>query len=70
MFFLTRAEYDAGLSDYVKAIEELLRKKFGKYWDEEGFTLEEALDQVVAELKNELSVESDKIFAELNSKIA
>lgn len=69
LFFLTRAEYDAGLSDYVKEIEELLRKKFGKYWNDEGFALDETIDQVVSEIKEDLKQETDKILIEINSKI-
>ena len=69
LFFLTRAEYDAGLSDYVKEIEELLKQKFGKYWNDEGFALDETIDQIVVDITNELKVASDKILEEVNAKV-
>ena len=69
LFFLTRAEYDAGLSDYVKEIEELLKQKFGKYWDDEGFALDETIDQIVIDITNDLKVAADKILKEVNTKV-
>jgi uncharacterized protein YoxC len=69
LFFLTRAEYDAGLSDYVKEIEDLLRKKFGKYWNDEGFALDETIDQIVIDITNDLKIATDKILEEVNSKV-
>lgn len=65
LFYLTRAEYDASLSDYVKEIEDLLRKKFGKYWDDEGFTL----DTAVEEIKKDLEEVSKQIVADTNAKL-
>lgn len=65
LFYLTRAEYDASLSDYVKEIEDLLRKKFGKYWDDEGFTL----DSAVEEIKKDLEEISAQIVAETNARL-
>ena len=69
LFFLTRAEYDAGLSDYVAKIEELLKQKFGKYWDDEGFALDTMLDQMVEDIKAELKTESDKILESVKIQI-
>ena len=69
LFFLTRAEYDAGLSDYVKEIEELLKQKFGKYWNDEGFALDETIDQIVIDITNDLKVATDKILEEVNAKV-
>lgn len=65
LFYLTRAEYDAGLSDYVKEIEDMLRKKFGKYWDDDGFTL----DSAVAEIQAELEAKTQEILASANDRI-
>lgn len=65
LFYLTRAEYDAGLSDYVKEIEELLRKKFGKYWDDDGFTL----DQAVEEIKADLQQTSEEILKQVQETV-
>ena len=65
LFYLTRAEYDASLSDYVKEIEDLLRKKFGKYWDDEGFTL----DTAVEEIKKDLEEISAQIVADTNARL-
>ena len=65
LFYLTRAEYDAGLSDYVKEIEDLLRKKFGKYWDDDGFTL----DQAVEEIQQELKDKTEQLIEETNKKL-
>lgn len=69
LFFLTRAEYDASLSDYVQTIEDMLRKKFGKYWNDEGFALDETIDQIVLDIKAELKEESDKILAAVDAKV-
>lgn len=69
LFYLTRAEYDAGLSDYVKEIEDLLRQKFGKYWDDEGFALDKMLDQIVADIEAELKTSTDKILEDVNQRI-
>lgn len=69
LFFLTRAEYDAGLSDYVKEIEELLKQKFGKYWNDEGFALDETIDQIVIDITNDLKATTDKILEEVNAKV-
>ena len=65
LFYLTRAEYDAGLSDYVKEIEDMLRKKFGKYWDDDGFTL----DSAVAEIQKELEIKTQEILASANQRV-
>lgn len=65
LFYLTRAEYDASLSDYVKEIEDMLRKKFGKYWDDDGFTL----DGAVAEIQKELEAKTQEILARAEEKI-
>ena len=65
LFYLTRAEYDASLSDYIKEIEDLLRKKFGKYWDDEGFTL----DTAVEEIKKDLEEVSAQIVADTNARL-
>ena len=65
LFYLTRAEYDAGLSDYVKEIEDLLKKKFGKYWDDDGFTL----DQAVEEIKEDLQKTSEEILKRVNDAV-
>ena len=69
LFYLTRAEYDAGLSDYVKAIEDLLRQKFGKYWDDEGFALDETLDQIVADIEQDLKNRTEKILEDVNARV-
>ena len=69
LFFLTREEYDAGLSDYVKEIEELLKQKFGKYWNDEGFALDETIDQIVIDITNDLKATTDKILEEVNAKV-
>ena len=68
LFYLTREEYDAGLGEYVKAMEDLLRQKFGKYWDDEGFALDETLDQIVLEIETDLQNKADEILAEVNRK--
>lgn len=65
LFYLTRAEYDAGLSDHVKEIEDLLRQKFGKYWDDENFTL----DQLVTDIETELKTVTDRIIEDIDEKI-
>lgn len=65
LFYLTRAEYDASLSDYVKEIEDLLRKKFGKYWDDDGFTL----DQAVEEIKEDLQKTSEEILKQVQETV-
>lgn len=65
LFYLTRAEYDVGLSDYVKEIEDILRKKFGKYWDDDGFTL----DGAVAEIQKELEAKTQEILVRSEEKI-
>ena len=65
LFYLTRAEYDAGLSDYVKEIEDLLRKKFGKYWDDDGFTLDKAVEEIQQELKDK----TEQLIEETNKKL-
>lgn len=65
LFYLTRAEYDASLSDYVKEIEDLLRKKFGKYWDDDGFTL----DQAVEEIKEDLQKTSEEILKQVQQTV-
>ena len=77
LFYLTRAEYDAGLSDYVKEIEELLRKKFGKYWDDDGFTLDQAVEEIKADLQQtseeilkQVQETVDKGLASVDEKIA
>lgn len=77
LFYLTRAEYDAGLSDYVKEIEELLRKKFGKYWDDDGFTLDKAVEEIKADLQQtseeilkQVQETVDKGLASVDEKIA
>lgn len=69
LFFLTRDEYDAGLSDYVKEIEELLKQKFGKYWNDDGFALDETIDKIVIDITNDLKIATDKILEDVNSKI-
>ena len=68
LFYLTREEYDAGLGEYVRAMEDLLRQKFGKYWDDEGFALDEVLDTIVAEIQTDLQNKADEILAEVNRK--
>lgn len=70
LFFLTRAEYDAGLSDYVRAIEDMLRKKFGKYWDDEGFALDKVIDQVIADMQAELKAKTDEVIAQVNQTVS
>jgi predicted nucleic acid-binding Zn-ribbon protein len=70
LFFLTRAEYDAGLSNYVHEIEEMLRKKFGKYWDDEGFALDEVIDNVILEMQEELKAKTDEVIAQVNETVA
>lgn len=70
LFFLTRAEYDAGLSNYVHEIEEMLRKKFGKYWDDEGFALDEVIDNVILEMQEELKVKTDEVIAQVNLTVS
>lgn len=69
-FFLTRAEYDASLSDYVHEIEEMLRKKFGKYWDDDGFALDEVIDNVILEMQNELKTKTDEVIAQVNQTVS
>lgn len=69
LFFLTRAEYDAGLSDYVKEVEDILRKKFGKYWEDDEFSIEKTIDQIVIDITNELKNTTDKILNDINSKV-
>lgn len=68
LFYLTREEYDAGLGEYVRAMEDLLRQKFGKYWDDEGFALDEVLDNIVAEIQADFQVKAEEILAEVNRK--
>ena len=69
LFFLTRAEYKDSIAQYMAEIEEMLKKKFGKYWGDDGFSLDEMLDAVVAELKAELQAESKSIIERMNAKI-
>lgn len=70
LFFLTRAEYDANLSNYVHEIEEMLRKKFGKYWDDEGFALDEVIDNVILEMQTELKAKTDEVIAQVNQTVS
>lgn len=65
LFYLTRAEYDASLPDYVKEIEDLLRKKFGKYWNDNGFTL----DQAIEEIKEDLQKTSEEILKRVDEAV-
>lgn len=65
LFYLTRAEYDASLPDYVKMIENTLRKKFGKYWKDDNFTL----DNAVEEIQKELEAKTQEILARAQEKI-
>ena len=69
LFYLTRAEYDAGLSDYVKTIEELLRQKFGKYWDDDGFALDKVLDEMILDVENELKAKTEEILVKVHEDI-
>ena len=68
LFYLTREEYQNGFEEYTKSIEETLRKKFGKYWDDEEFALDDTLDQIVEEIQNDLQKKSEEILAEVNRK--
>lgn len=70
LFFLTRDEYDANLSNYVHEIEEMLRKKFGKYWDDEGFALDEVIDNVILEMQTELKAKTDEVIAQVNQTVS
>ena len=70
LFFLTRAEYDANLSNYVHEIEEMLRKKFGKYWDDEGFALDDVIDNVILEMQTELKAKTDEVIAQVNQTVS
>ena len=70
LFFLTRAEYDANLSNYVHEIEEMLRKKFGKYWDDEGFALDDVIDNVILEMQTELKDKTDAVIAQVNQTVS
>lgn len=51
LFYLTRAEYDSNLPNYIKNIEQQLKKKFGKYWEDDNFSLETLIDEIEKELK-------------------
>ena len=69
LFFLTREEYKSGFSGYVEEIQSLLKKIFGKYWSDDGFYLEEVIDDVVEDLTNQLKQESEKILKEVSEKL-
>ena len=69
LFFLTRAEYDANLSQYVNEIEEMLKKKFGRYWTDDGFALDETIDTIIEELKTDLKNETFKIIQEFQERV-
>lgn len=69
LFFLTRAEYDANLSQYVGEIEEMLKKKFGRYWNDEGFALDETIDNIINELIVDLKNETNKIIEEFQQRV-
>ena len=65
LFYLTRAEYDSNLPNYIKNIEQQLKKKFGKYWEDDNFSLETLID----EIENELKWITEGYLEELNKKI-
>ena len=65
LFYITRAEYDSNLPNYIKNIEQQLKKKFGKYWEDDNFSLETLID----EIKNELKGVTEGYLEELNKKI-
>ena len=69
LFYLTRNEYDANLPNYIKEIERLVRQKFGKYWFDESFILDETLDQIIADMKSELQILNDRILEDINNRI-
>ena len=66
LFFLTRAEYDSSLSEYLSTIEDLLKKKFGQYWKDENFNLYDAIE----DLKSKLKVETDSLIEKINTDIS
>lgn len=65
LFYLTRAEYDSNLPNYIKNIEQQLKKKFGKYWEDDNFSLE----TLIGEIENELKWVTEGYLEELNKKI-
>jgi DNA anti-recombination protein RmuC len=70
LFFVPREEYKQGIKDYTEAIEELLRKKFGRYWNDEGFALDETIDKVIADMAADLQAKSDEIIANVNTIVS
>lgn len=76
LFYLTRAEYDSNLPNYIKNIEQQLKKKFGKYWEDDNFLLDAIIDDIEKELKwlteeylEELNKKIDNKFLEVDDKI-
>ena len=56
--------YKEKCEQYEKELAEL-KKKFGKYWDDDNFSLETLIDEV----KNELKLITEGYLEELNKKI-
>lgn len=56
LFYITRKEYKDGLIDYSKDIEKILSEKFGRYWDDEDFTLDKVIDEIVLDLNNQIDI--------------
>ena len=54
LFFLTRAEYDSNLSGCLSTIENLLKKKFGQYWNNEDFDLYNTISELRSELNQSI----------------
>ena len=72
LFFLTRAEYDSNLSNYLSTIENLLKKKFGQYWNNEDFDLYNTISELRSELNQsiiELRQDLISLKSEINSNI-
>lgn len=59
LFYITRAEYEAGSSN-IQQIEETLRKKFGKYWEDGEFTLEKEIEDILKNVDQKFIEQEEK----------
>jgi hypothetical protein len=69
LFFLTRSEYNSDLSNYLSVVEELLKKKFGQYWQNDNFNLYETINELKLELSQEIDAKFNIINEELQNYI-
>lgn len=59
LFYLTREEYNNGI-DNIQVIESSIRKKFGKYWEDENFSLELELDNIKKDTEQKFIEQEEK----------